>query len=254
MYLMAESLLVVAIIAALVGLFIRSPWALVVMFAFGLPAQLPRMSGERRRNRMTSRKTRNVSFLLIARRVASCSRAFAPLSPSCRPRQSVRMTDSGWPTWDEWLDDLDAETRLRAESLRDVFAALGAVDPEAWARSEVSEDFAQLGRFAFLRTVWRQVETWRDPLAIEEVLPNASSDVLEAAQVLAGRVAFDVAVNIIQVLDDEEDTDAEESLPGWRLMELGMNGEPTGRELAALHESFLDVDPRHVEAEDIRGW
>ena len=65
---------------------------------------------------------------------------------------------------------------------------------------------------------------------------------------------LDVAMNIIQVLDDEEDTDAEEPLPGWRLMELGTTGEPTGRDLAALHESFFDADPRHVDGEDIRGW
>ena len=41
-YLIAESLLVLTISAALVGLFVRSPWALIVMFAFGLPAQLLR--------------------------------------------------------------------------------------------------------------------------------------------------------------------------------------------------------------------
>lgn len=162
------------------------------------------------------------------------------------------MTD--WPTWDQWLDDLDGDTRSRAESLRDVFAGLGAVDPEGWARSEVAEDFAQLGRFAFLRAVWRQLETWRDPRAVAQILPDASDDVLKGAQAIAGRVAFDVAMNIVQVLDEEEDTDAEEPLPGWRLMELGTSGEPTGRDLAALHESFLDVDPRHVDGEDIRGW
>ncbi len=61
-------------------------------------------------------------------------------------------------------------------------------------------------------------------------------------------------MNLIQILDDEENTDAEESLPGWRVMELGTSGEPTGRDLAALHESILDVDPRQVDGEDIRGW
>ena len=41
-YLIAESLLVVAISAALVGLYIKSPWALVVMFAVRAASSAPK--------------------------------------------------------------------------------------------------------------------------------------------------------------------------------------------------------------------
>ncbi len=162
--------------------------------------------------------------------------------------------DWPWPTWEQWLEQVDADTRARAESLRDRFRRLGATEPESWARSEVSEDIAQLGRFVFLNTLWRQIEEWRNPEAVTALLPDATREVLEAARTVAGRVAFDVVLNVVQVLDDEEDVDASEPAPGWRLMELDPDGELTGRDLGALHESFLDVDPRHIDGADVRGW
>jgi hypothetical protein len=32
------------------------------------------------------------------------------------------------------------------------------------------------------------------------------------------------------------------------------NGRLSGRDIGGLHESFLEVDPPGIEAEDIRGW
>src|SRR5580704_6108254 len=69
------------------------------------------------------------------------------------------MTASSWPSWDEWLNGLDPETRRRAEELRGEFARRGANDPESWARSEVSEDIAQLTGYLFLRGVWRRINS-----------------------------------------------------------------------------------------------
>lgn len=94
--------------------------------------------------------------------------------------------DWSWPTWQQWLEDVDPETRARAESLRDLFGRLGATEPESWARSEVSEDIAQLGRFVFLNALWRQIEAWRDPETVAALLPDASPEVLESARAVAG--------------------------------------------------------------------
>ena len=157
-------------------------------------------------------------------------------------------------TWDQWLDSVDTATRSRAESLRDTFARLGADRPETWAGSEVREDFAQLGRFVFLRAVWREIERWRDRDAVVALCEEASEEARDVAARLAAQAAFDVALGIVQLLDNEEDIGSSEPVPGWMLIECDAEGRSTGRALAALHESILECDPRHIEAEDIRGW
>jgi hypothetical protein len=152
-----------------------------------------------------------------------------------------------WPNWRRWLDGLTAADRERAESLRRTFERCGARDPISWAHSEVTEDFAELARFAFLRAIWREIDAWRDPGAIASLLPNASQEFLEGAADMPGRVALEVARRIVQIIDDGEDDEDPGSLPGWRLMELPPGDEVdelTGRDLSALHESFFDVDPR----------
>lgn len=163
------------------------------------------------------------------------------------------MSDFAWPTWDEWLAGLDVATRSRAESLRNTFSRLGADEPESWARSEVGEDIPQLGRFVFLRAVWKEIESLCDRDRIAE-LGGAAGDADDVAARMAARAAFDVAFSIVQLLDNEEDTEAAEPLPGWRLIECDPDGNPTGRALGGLHESVLETDPRGVEGEDIRSW
>jgi hypothetical protein len=168
---------------------------------------------------------------------------------------SILLPVTKRPTWQQWLDDLDPVTRQAAVALRDTFQGCGADDPESWARSEISENIAQLGRYTFLRCVWREVEAWRDGDRVGQFLPDASPETVEAAKGVVAHVAFEVALNLMMVLDDEEDIAATEPhLPGWRLTESSDNGDPTGRQIGGLHESFLQVDPRGIEAEDIRGW
>jgi len=149
---------------------------------------------------------------------------------------------------------LDAPTRSRAEALRDTFIRLGADRPESWARSEVAENIPQLGRFVFLRAVWNEVDSWRDRDAVAALVGAVSDEAIDVAARVAARAAFDVALNLMHLLDNEEDTEAPEPLPGWRLIECDPEGNPTGRVLGGLHESVLETDPRNVEAEDIRGW
>jgi hypothetical protein len=164
------------------------------------------------------------------------------------------MSHFVWPTWDQWLAELDGTTRSRAESLRDKFLCLGADEPERWARSEIGEKIPQLGRFVFLRAVWREIERWRDPDAVANLVQGASDEAIEVAARTAARAAFDVALSIVQMLDNQEDTESREPLPGWLLIECDTDGKPTGRVLNGLHESVLETDPRNIEAEDVRGW
>jgi hypothetical protein len=159
------------------------------------------------------------------------------------------VTDSIHPTWDAWLAALDAPTRSRAASLRDTFARSGAGDPEGWGSSEVDENIPQLGRFVFLRAVWREIERWRDHDAVARLSEDASDEAIQ----LAARAAFDVASAIVQLIDNEEDIDSPEPMPGWLPIECDGDGQPTGRVLGGLHESVLEADPRKIEAEDILG-
>jgi len=163
------------------------------------------------------------------------------------------VTDSMDPTWDAWLAGLDARTRARAASLRDTFARLGADDPEGWASSEVDENIPQLGRFVFLRAVWREIERWRDHDAVARLSDDASDESVQLAAQAAARAALDVASAIVQLIDNEEDIESSEPLPGWLLVECGADGKPTGRVLGGLHESVLETDPRNIEGEDMGG-
>ena len=102
------------------------------------------------------------------------------------------MTEHVRQTWGQWLDSVDAPTRSRAEALCDTFARLGADEPDSWAHSEVEEDIAQLGRFVFLRAVWREIERWRDRDSVVALCEAASDEACDVAALLAARAAFDV--------------------------------------------------------------
>jgi hypothetical protein len=60
------------------------------------------------------------------------------------------------PTWGEWLATLPPDVRDSAVSLAERFKELGALDPEEWARSEISENIPQMARFMVLRALWRE--------------------------------------------------------------------------------------------------
>jgi len=157
------------------------------------------------------------------------------------------------PTWQEWIAELDDDTRARAEALRAAFARLGAGDPEAWAHSQISENIPQLGRFVFLRAVWREIDQWRDVHTVPGLAGVATDEAIALAARVATRTAFEVALNIIQLIDDGGDTTASGPLPGWQLIERDSEGAATGRVLDGLYESFLAADPRQLQAEDILG-
>lgn len=153
-------------------------------------------------------------------------------------------------------EEMSESEVARLNALVELLRAAGADEPVGWARSEVSENIAQAARFSFLRAVWRDLERWRDPQFVDAYLEEIELDDLARAQIrkVLARVAFQVSFEVVMVIDNGEDLDGPEGMPGWRLMELGHDGEPTGRDVGGLHESFLEVDPLGVEAEDIRGW
>lgn len=165
------------------------------------------------------------------------------------------MTDvPGWPTFEEWRESLDPTDREMLDALTGWLRAAGAPDPEMWARSEVSEDIPQTAIFTFLRAVWRDLDRWRDPRFVNGFLEKHGLSDSEAARRLVGEVGFQATLDAVMVIDHGEYIDGPNGLPGWVLVETDADCRPTGRQMVGLHESFLGVDPRGIEAEDIRGW
>lgn len=164
--------------------------------------------------------------------------------------------EDGRSTWDEWFESLTAADRARASDLLAMMSAAGADDPQSWVRSEVTEGIAQGARFSFLRAVWRDLDRWRDEEFVDDFLdePALAGCDRVALRQIAAQIAFQATLEVVMTIDDEEDVADEHGLPGWRLMEQDEDCELTGRAVVGLHESFLDVDPRGCEAEDIRGW
>ncbi len=121
--------------------------------------------------------------------------------------------------------------------------ALGAPDPEGWARSEEFEDFAQEARWLLIRTLWKQCIE-------DQPLPgNAHADALIAAGADPGLVmkatkyaAYGSPFTAIYVIDGRQDDAAPWDTAGWQLMEnrRDENDERqlTGREVGALYESL----------------
>jgi hypothetical protein len=73
-----------------------------------------------------------------------------------------------------------------------------------WARSEVKEKSLS-SAVVFLRAIWREIETWRDRAAVGTLCEESSEEARHFAARLAAQAAFDVALGIVQVLDNEED-------------------------------------------------
>jgi hypothetical protein len=161
-----------------------------------------------------------------------------------------------WPTWIDWLDTLPADERDRAMALADVFERRGAHDPQDWARSEVSENFAQMARFLILRRLWQDViGPWMEPDSLQQMEPARRlltaganpHDVL----LVARAAAYDAMVAMVEMLDAGIDWEVAPQGPGWSLMETDADGALTGRPISALHESLLATDPSGNDGDDL---
>ena len=160
-----------------------------------------------------------------------------------------------WPTWDEWLRSLEEGDRAAALVLRDRMVALGAEDPESWARSEVSEGIPHQARFLILRRLWRDVDRWAAPGAVDRLLAtrrllDAGVDPSELVRV-ARAVAVVAVLDAVVAVDEGYDPEAPEDCPGWGLVETDPDSKPTGREIGGLHGDFLGVDPSGWEGGDL---
>jgi hypothetical protein len=162
----------------------------------------------------------------------------------------------GWPTFTEWRATLTADGISVLDALVERMRAAGANEPESWARSEIKEDIAQAARYGFLRVVWRDLERWRDPAFTSDAVAGIELSESQRQQVIArlAAVAFRSALDVIHVIDNQGDYDGVEGMPGWKLVEIDPDGEPTGRDVDGLHESLLDVDPLRLDAGDFREW
>jgi hypothetical protein len=145
------------------------------------------------------------------------------------------------------------------------FRALGANDPESWARSQVEEGIPQYARFVFLRTAWQSVvsdgdTSWmdgqikaaeqrpRDPgagigPALKRMLAAGASreDITEVVRVMQWTVLAGLAY---QLADPGVVEYPNPKMPqvNWALFEVDEDGEPL-HPIDGLHESVLDTDP-----------
>lgn len=158
---------------------------------------------------------------------------------------------------------MDESAKIR--ELTENFRALGAVDQESWARSQVQEGIPQYARFVFLRQMWQGVVREGDTGWIDSEIalarrqprnPGASlgpvltrlldagvsrSDITELARVMQWQTLASIAEQI--------DDSGAESYPStemprvhWALCETTEAGEVL-HTIAALHESVLEVEP-----------
>jgi hypothetical protein len=149
--------------------------------------------------------------------------------------------------------------------LTEQFRAMGAVDPESWAKSQLEEGIPQYARLVFLRQAWKNIiadgdTSWIKPLIQESERhprePGAGAGAALKRMVAAGASREDIAeiVRVMQwqvlaglayQLADPGVVDyPTEDLPrvNWALFELDEDGEPL-EPIDGLHESVLDTDP-----------
>lgn len=149
------------------------------------------------------------------------------------------------------------------ERLTEQFRQLGARDPEIWARSQIREGINQLHRYLFLRQAWKLVvgdadERWIDAETDNAArhpgkpfsgigkalgaLLDAGADRRLLTEVVRGKQA-ELLFGLCYLLEDPGIDEDSAAHIGWRLVETGPDGEPTGQPISGLHESVLETDP-----------
>jgi hypothetical protein len=153
------------------------------------------------------------------------------------------------------------------QRLVEQFRAAGARDPDIWARSEVSQNIAQLARFCFLRSLWpREIDRWRDDMEWVDRFVSAAQEnptgffadagvamgrlltlggTREELASIARMVAYSTAFDGVHHIDEGCDVEfnEEQGYPTWNLIEVGPDDQPTGRLIDGLHEDLLTMDP-----------
>lgn len=150
--------------------------------------------------------------------------------------------------------------RDELQSLTEVFRAAGAMNPEQWAHSQLSEGIPQLAVFSFAKALWNGVvsendDSWidreiewsakhsSDPCAqigpaLREMLDKGVSRaaIIDLARVLQYEAIF----HACSILDGSRMEDVPTS--DWTLHQVGEKGEPLSV-IQGLHEVLLGMDP-----------
>jgi hypothetical protein len=165
---------------------------------------------------------------------------------------------------ESWLASLNSTQRKKVEEMISCMTAWGAPDAEEWVRSEIEEDIPQMARFLVLRTLWREIDSWRDSSSkwqshiVSMAEENPSGFFADAGHAIkrmqeagvavedigsvARFVAFESIFSVLDRIDEGSDPEIDDG-PGWVLAEVDTNGDGTGRIVGGLHEDILMLDP-----------
>jgi hypothetical protein len=144
---------------------------------------------------------------------------------------------------------MSAPLESRIEALASVFTALGAREPERWARSHVETGLDQIGRYVFMRALWGRVV--KDGRFLDKMrrAPGETRAVIEQLMMTGAQEADLVAlvralqvqllVDVAQILDDPSDNDEGVRWGLWRMDKRGL---PLWQ-LSDLRLDLLEVDP-----------
>ncbi len=167
------------------------------------------------------------------------------MTPARRTSTNSAPKPQEAPTTTTSPDGLSA----RVEALTGVFTALGARDPERWARAHVEHGHDQIGRFVFLKGLWGRVA--RDGRFLDRMRrdPGESRDLVERLLMsgvdeadlvqLVRAMQVQLLVDFSQILDDPSDND--EGIR-WGLWRMDRRGLPLWQ-LSDLRLDVLEVDP-----------
>ena len=176
-----------------------------------------------------------------------------------------------YPKYEEWFAGLDEAKQQQTLALVAKLKAHGAKEPELWARSEVSENLAQLATYLINHRIWLcEIDRWSDDPEewMNEFAGYGAGDLpvfadagealkrLREAGVLAKDlgavarlVAYSVAFGLLNLIDEGGIRDAEDELPGWQLRETDADKNPTGRGIDGIHESLLSIHEDSLKQE-----
>ncbi len=148
---------------------------------------------------------------------------------------------------------------MNLTQLTQLFASLGAKEPQRWAASQIDEGIPQLHRFLFLRQAWQAVLSpdnldWIDNL--QRAGTNGHAEVQDALVRLlaAGARREDLTLvvrnmqrellfSLCYLMENPDVDDLEVDSIAWGLFAVDAEGRAE-QQILGLHESVLETDPK----------
>lgn len=147
---------------------------------------------------------------------------------------------------------------MTRDELTELFAGLGADNPQGWANSQIDEGIPQLHRYVFLRQAWQSVldpgnPHWIDNLRRDQSVVTAPArDALERSlatgaapadlEVLIRHMQRELLFSVCCLLGDPGSIEPEVDGVSWGLFVTDADGDPIAP-LEMLHESVIATDP-----------